>query len=270
MDGLSFIKITKENLKFFKPLFFDLSPGKESILLGAVYEGCACGVSEILLKDYFALVEHFYIAEDYRKKGIGTAFMEHIIYCLSECVYEIHTAYTSEEEWVHDFIGSMGFVRIKRASVYRVPYSTPKLVEKSPSMDVSQLDKYRLDRQPRSTVTKAQNLLSSLGYEASITDKDSSSQKNSFVIFDNNKVKGVIISAFHENDLYVNYITGSDPKTVFKLVCLLSYSLTHHNIKPENIVFLALNEKSYKLIEHLYPDTPINTEYSMYDGIFYY
>lgn len=270
MDGLSFIKITKENLKFFKPLFFDLSPDMENILLGAVYNGCACGASEISLNDYFASIEHFYIAEEYRQKGVGTAFMEYIIHGLSGCVYEIHTVYASDEECAHDFIGSLGFIRAKRADAYMVPFSTPQMVEKAPSIEASQVDKYRLDRQPRSTVVKAQNLLLSLGYQVAISDKNSCNPKNSFVIFDNNKVKGVIINTFHDNNIYVNYITGSDPKTVFKLISLLCFSLTYDKISPDNIVFLALNDKSLGLIEHLYPDTPVNTSLSVYDAVFYY
>lgn len=270
MEGLSIIRITKENVEYFKPLFFDLSPGKENILLGTVYEGCACGVCEISVKGDLASIEHFYIAEDYRRRGIGTAFMDYIIDGLEDSVSNINTVYGTDEEYAHEFLGTIGFYRMKRAEAYSVPYSMPKLVEQAPTIEATELEKYRLNRQTRSVVTKSENLLRSLGYQTSISNKDACSKKNSFVIVDNNKVKGVMINSIHENDIYVDYITASDPKTVFKLICLLASSLTYEKISPENIVFLALSDKSLKLIEHLYPDTPINTEFSMYDAIFEY
>lgn len=270
MNGLSVVKITNNNMEHFKYFFFDLAPNTRHVLLGAVYNSCACGVAEVSISNKMATIEHFYIADEYRKKGIGAAFMDFIIDTLEGNIHRIYSAYCDDDLYAHEFLGNCGFIRNKRADAFRVPFSIPEMVKQTPPIEPLELDKYRLCRQLHSTNMQVQNLLYSLGYKVPILNNNSCSYNNSFVIIDNNKVKGVMVNNFHEEDLYIDFITAKDPKSVFKLICLLSNSLNYDKIKPENIVFLGTSDMAVKLIRHLYPDTPLNKELSIYDAIFDY
>lgn len=270
MKELTVVKVVNKNKDFFGKMMFDIIPKTNSILLGVVCDGCACGIAEVSQEGNTARIEHFYIANGYRRQKIGSYLLDYIIDYLEESANKIYASYCEDEENVSQFLSMHGFFRSFRADAYRTSYSIPAVLKTNDSIPLERIDTYRLSNQLNYISVQAQQFLKDHGYKAEILNSSGCNKQYSFILSENKQVKGVMINSMHQGDLYIDYIAANDPKSVYLLIRLLCNSLVYDKVVPKDIIFLAVNPKVLPLMHHMFPDKEMKKEFAVYDAIFEY
>ncbi len=238
-------------------LFLHLMPGSLSygqIALGAVCDEKAVGCCIFTDEDTHLILEHIYVAKDYRRRGIGTAMIQRVVEILTgSSAVCILTYYIGSEE-CDGFLDSLGFFTIDDLPVYSVPvYSldrSPILARYKDTALKSAKKIKQIDRFEKSEKQILKSVLTNAGFKDSVMDEDSYSEDFSFAyLHDDNK--GILLSKYDEDIITVTALCVEKPSLKL-LLALTGFFITEvlDNLPIKtSIRFIGSNDKILDFLE---------------------
>lgn len=130
--------VRKENQEAFENLMPGIFWEKEYFILGAIEENTACGVIAVHQENTIFNIQYIYVAEEFRRRGIGTALLESLHIVAKQCGMDVAYCQFAENTDTEPFVKYLKknlFNRDEKDStIYKVLFKdlSTKLLDREP------------------------------------------------------------------------------------------------------------------------------------------
>ncbi|MBQ7507427.1 MAG: GNAT family N-acetyltransferase, partial [Lachnospiraceae bacterium] len=113
--------IGSENEAAFRHLMPGMDIRDYRVAVGAIEEGHAAGVALYNDLDEALMLDYIFVAEEYRRRGIGTALIEEFLEEIKDFgAAALHVNYPEKEKALHSFFSSLDFLLYRDGDSYRI------------------------------------------------------------------------------------------------------------------------------------------------------
>ena len=246
-----------------------------TVCVGAIEEGRAAGVAFFSELGDSLFIDYIYVAESFRRRGIGTALIEQTLHELAGVpLVALHVNYPESAEDIHRFILSLGFRIFRDGTAYRVKMSD-MLGSDTAKRFFSGKMKNRVVKLSDLTTNEKKILKRKLNEAESdpdVIDDHRLSYELSFVTLDSisNAPAGLVLCRQEEKTIVLSYLINfsDDPVLLLDILKGLRNTVVSMDLSDHDLVFLTLTDDMLKLPEKLLesPDL-IRNEGSVISGI---
>ena len=244
--------------------FSHLMPGIDirdcRVAVGAIEEGRAAGVALYNDLDEALILDYIFVAEEYRRRGIGTALIEDFLEEIKDSgAAALHVNYPEKEKALHGFFSSLGFLLYRDGDCYRV--SLKKLLKSErlnrllkaepkhlvcPVRELSKTEKQVLKNAMREQ-NLDENILDSEGLTAGLCLASLDDQK---------KPVACILGRVHKKEIAILYLVNfsKDPMMLTELLRVFRDAVMEVSYRDSELIFVTMDDKMKRFAEILLED----------------
>ncbi len=249
--------IDQDNQEAFLPLLFGNKIGNGKLLIGAVEDEKPVGALVLSRSESAAYIDHIFVREDYRRRGIGTALINETEKVIAFNCFR--TSFLDSNEELMYFFESLGFSfngETEYYSIYAKDFSKSKFIRQLLSHDVNKavISMEGMTNEQRNGLF---NLMKEKG-EEDLLASDSLSKDLSFVSFDpsDNDPKAVLLCDKNDDDITITLLENytEDNLHVPKLITAFSLAVKEQGLLDCNIDFVTINDSIRDFVEKIVED----------------
>lgn len=250
--------IGPENAKAFEPLWGSLHYTDHDLCVGAVEDDAAAGVAFFSELGDSLFLDYIYVAEDFRRRGIGSALIEDTLKELDEIpLAALHVNYPEYAEDIHRFILSLGFRIFRDGTAYRMKISD-LLGSKKADRLFSGAVRGRVVRISELTTMEKKSLKKSLNdseLDPGIIDDRFYEAKLSLATLDSRtgRPAGLILCRMGQGAIVINYLINfsSDPVMLLDILRELKKIIVAEELTEYDLIFLTMTDDMAELPKKL-------------------
>lgn len=254
--------VRKENQEAFENLMPRIFWEKEYFVLGAIEENTACGIIALRAENTIFNIQYIYVAEEFRRKGIGTALLESVHEVAKQCGMDVLYCQYAENDDTESLIKCLQKNLFSRddndSPIYKVLFKdiSVKLLDREPRVfegDILPLSdvisgvwksfKYRLEQ----LAAHEDNI-------PEIEDKAVYDQEVSFLLERKGEAEGCILIKRQEGNYVLACFCVLGHVNPLNMMGLFqaSYQVMKNRCNPETeITINALTETTKKVVQSL-------------------
>ena len=258
--------ITDENVAYFEPI---LPEGKSSspdvMQLGVTLGGAPVAAAEVQMRDGVCEINSFFVAESYRRKGIGTDLLNAIIRLTKDNELGGIRADYEKIHGFSEFFAKNGFYVVDGNPVYSVPMKA-LINTKSVRNALTAKEDPRLTSLKTALIRERNSLkmlLDKHGYDMEAIFYMDSDEDLSMVFRDAyGAVSGVVLAAEREGDVFVTLLISDlkDSKVIINTLSRMVAATFHWPKMPEHFLFFAESKSLVSFLEKMVGKEHISSE----------
>ncbi|MCR4785503.1 MAG: GNAT family N-acetyltransferase [Lachnospiraceae bacterium] len=267
--------IGPQNADAFRHLCGILDYEDYTVCVGAIEDGRAAGVAFFSELGDALFIDYIYVAENFRRRGIGTALIEQTIRELAGVpLVALHVNYPESAEDIHRFILSLGFRIFRDGTAYRTKVSDMLGSNTAKKLFAGKM-KNRVARLSSLTTMEKKMLkrkLDEAEADPDVIEDHLLSPELSLITFDSisGVPAGLVLCRLEEKTIVLSYLINfsQDPVMLLDILKGLRNTVASMDLSDHDLVFLTLTDDMLKLPEKLLesPDL-IHNEGSVISGI---
>ena len=246
-------RIGEKNSEYFIHLTGGSIPRGQSGL-GVIMDGRAVAAAIFDLSDGICTLEHLYVDEKYRKKGVGSFLLKDAIEAFKAAGVDTMMVYYTDGPGITEFLQKHGFACAPSISFHGM--SCAMLMESEGFQRFLQRNRPNGLRKYKdfSIIEKRQTekLLKKAGFDSSIMNKDNIDLDLSFGVFGKKGVMGCALLKIEDGDILVSGIYSHKSLSVLEaILCQLTHIISENATAESQLIFTAGNEKLMEVLQQL-------------------
>ena len=254
--NIEITSIDKSNIKYFAPYMYKrLLPDEGAV--GLIMDDEAAGIGIFYAEGSACIIRHFFIDEDYRRKGGGTKLFESVRDVLRENGIRTFLAYYNESDEITGFLRSVGFDCMSSSPLYSFSSSdlleTPvaNQVDKGLPKDICTLEDLNIER-----MDEMKELIVKEGFSKSLLDYGSYDPDLSVAVVKDDKIRGLLLQKKEDDDFYVSMLLHDGHDSSMGMLLIRAFCvILSENASPESrVIFAGYYGKLVDKLKELLPD----------------
>ncbi len=195
MSDMIVTRIGNSNRKYFSDMLLgDRLPG--SVELGAILDGYPVGCAVISFEGSLACIDHFYVAHDKRRQGVGRALMKKTQEALASAGIFEAICFFDEQSGLKEFLSATGFKCAPSMTRYSV-WSEDLIVadrKKGLRKKAGGMKVWPVDILTTSQTDELKESLAAMGFDPSVLESKNYDPKLSFITLDEKTPRAVLLA----------------------------------------------------------------------------
>ena len=254
-----FTGIGPDNYQYFTELLSGVSLRQETLALGVIEEGVPAAAMASVLEEGIASVISFTVAEEFRRKGIGSELMLRFLDIAEECGAEgVLAVFQKDLPGVEPFLDQLGFITEDGEALYSV--ETEALL--SSDRVLKTLERYgNKDCKSLASLNKEEEnevfgLLVEAGYSLQDYVDLGGSRRFSFVVIQEGKAQGLLLAGpiFRELHVHLLYDREGAPQDTAMVLLANMLNAVKEQESLREICFSAAKESVLSMVTSLLED----------------